>query len=295
MRRPLMSLILALAAATPALAGQSLESQVATARAAAAEFADWRVAKREGWRSFGGDEPLMGQHWYHPEGPDYVTGDRIDPARPSNLMYSDIAGERRLVALSYNVRIAPGEPMPEGFAGSQDRWHVHDMTAALHAATETRPVLGWLERGWLERDGASDGRTRLAMVHLWLIPNPMGRFAAHNPALAYLDLGLPADWARGVDLDTARGVALATPEGCEEALGGKLWVAAVPGETRRALDNACAQLADYVRKGLEEDRARLNARGKAAWDRLEDELDARLTPAQTARIAAMTEHGHGGH
>ena len=283
-----------MAGAAPAVA-QSLDAQIAAARDAATRYSDIRVARRDGWKSFGGDEPLMGQHWHHPDGPDYVTGQAIDPRRPSNLMYSDIDGAQRLVALSYNVRIAPGDPLPAGFSGASDKWHVHDLSKAVEAATRDRPVLRWLGRGWLDREiAAKDGRTRLAMVHLWLIPNPAGPFASHNPALAYLDLGLPADWAR--DMAAARGVALAGRDGCDEALGGKLWIANVPRAALRRLEGVCMQLADYVRGGLAEPRDAFNARARGAWARMEAELKAVLTSEQKARIAAITEHGdHGSH
>lgn len=31
---------------------------------------DFAVAERDGWKKFGGDEPLMGEHWLLPGGPD---------------------------------------------------------------------------------------------------------------------------------------------------------------------------------------------------------------------------------
>lgn len=288
--------LVALAGASGAPAA-SLDEQVAAARAAAAPFWDYRVARDAGWRPFGGDEPLMGQHWYHPDGPDYVSGGPFDPARPSNLMYARIGGTMQLVALSYNVRIAPGEPVPDGFSGSRDAWHAHDFDAALDAALQDRPLLGWLAQGWFEREIADrDGKTRLAMVHLWLMPNPDGRFASHNRLLAYMDLGLPTAWAEGASMAAARGLALASDTGCEDALSGQFWVANVGGAQERGLMETCAGIAAWVREGLLQGRAEANRRGERAWAQLEAELDARLTGTQKARIAAMTEHGeHDGH
>lgn len=297
-RITVLAITAAAAHALPSPAGAgTLDRQLAAAYEAARPFADYRVARAEGWEAFGGDEPLMGQHWYHPEGPDFVSGDPFDPARPSNLMYARIGNTMQLVALSYNVRIAPGEPVPEGFAGRSDVWHVHDARAFLDAALQDRPLLGWLAEGWFEDNIAGrDGRTRLAMVHLWLIPNPDGRFAAHNRLLAYMDLGLPTDWARGASMEAARGLALASDTGCEDALGGQFWVANVRGAVQRDLMATCADLAAWVRAGLPGGKAEANGRGERAWSEMRAALDARLTPAQKARIAAITEHGeHTGH
>ena len=79
-----------------------LAGQLAVLRAAVARYADFEVAKREGWKKFGGkgEGPLMGEHWYLPPergGPDYLSGQPIDFSRPSNLIYAEIGGRRQLV------------------------------------------------------------------------------------------------------------------------------------------------------------------------------------------------------
>ncbi|MDX8352358.1 hypothetical protein [Cognatiyoonia sp. IB215182] len=272
--------------------GQSLESQLATARQAAEPYMNIDTARRDGWRPFGGDEPLMGQHWHQRGGVDYASGAPIDPRRPSNLLYTDLGGQMQLVALSYNVRIAPGEPVPEGFVGSSDEWHVHDVAAFIAAAGADRPLLRGLAQGWLDREIAQrDGKTRLAMVHLWLIPNPDGVFASHNRTLAYLDLGLPAAWANGAPMASARGLALAGPNGCDEALEGRLWVANVDRSTARRLMQGCEQMADFVQEGLPGDMATTNARAASAWMSFDRFLQDTLTADQKRRIAAIAEHG----
>jgi hypothetical protein len=200
-----------------------------------------------------------------------------------------------LTGVAYVVRLAPGEPLPEGFAGASDRWHVHDAEAAIEAATEERPILRWLARGWLDRHwrAEGDGRTRLAMVHVWTgVENPDGVFADHNRRLPFLKLGLPVEWAEGVSLGAARGVNLATRDGCEDALGGRLWVAGTGWRDRRRLMAACEHEAAGVRAALDGGRKALIERAGVAWSEIERLLDETLTPEEKRRIDAMVEHGH---
>lgn len=304
-RLPARASALALALALAGTGGAAGErdpgpaaAELATVRAALARYADFAVAEAEGWRPFGGDEPLMGQHFFHPDGPDYVHGDPLDYARPSNLMYTEMDGRMVLTGASFNVRLGPGEPVPEGFPGDADVWHVHDFEAAIAAATEERPVLRWLAGWWL--DGpfgeGGDGRMRLAMVHVWFEPpNPDGPFADHNRLLPYLELGLPLEHAEGASLAAARGLALATPDGCENALAGRLWIADVSWRVGREIMRGCEAAAARAAVALGEPAAALNAAGEAAWAEVSALLDARLTGDQKRRIEAMVEHGsHGG-
>ncbi|MEL6207307.1 MAG: hypothetical protein AAFR47_18625 [Pseudomonadota bacterium] len=279
--------------AAPSLAapGQTMAAQIAAAEAAAAQFADLRAARRAGWRPFGGEAALMGRHFNHPRGPDYVHGDRIDFAKPSNLVYAKIGGRDRLVALAYVVRIAPGEPLPEGFAGRQDIWHVHNGTRFLSAIRETKPLAGAVAGRWFtDQIVQKDGRTNLAMVHLWLIPNPKGRFASHNPTLAYLDLGLPPQRAR--DMDTARGLALIPRRGCDTALDAELWLSGASGSKARQIKSICRSIAADLRRGGQSLSA-LEASAREGWQRLEMTRDLSLTPAERRRMGAFVEDGPG--
>jgi hypothetical protein len=265
---------------------------------AIAPYHDFDVAKREGWKKFGGDEPLMGEHWHHPKGPDYVGSNAdLDFTRPSNLMYTNIGGKQVLTGVTFNVRLADGEAVPEGFAGKADRWHVHDMLRAIEAALKDRPFLRWLANSWIDatyRDKGDD-RGRLAMVHVWLgVENPDGIFADHNRVVPYLKLGLPASHADGASMAAAHGLALATDTGCADTVDGKIWIANVPNKTAKALRSACRAEAAIVQQELRSSPARLNAAAEAAWRRFDAKWQAALTPEQHHRIAQMTEHG-GGH
>ena len=262
---------------------------------AIAPYHDFAVAEREGWKKFGGDEPLMGEHWYHPKGPDYVGSDpKLDFTRPSNLMYTTINGKRVLTGVTFNVRLGDDERVPEGFSGNADRWHVHDMLRAIEAALKDRPFLRWLANGWIDANyrDKGDDRGRLAMVHVWLgVENPDGIFADHNRMVPYLKLGLPASHAKGASMAAAHGLALATDTGCADTVDGKIWIANVPKKSAKALRTACEAEAATVRKDLRATPARLNAVAESAWKRFDAKWQAALTPEQHHRIAQMTEHG----
>ena len=269
------------------------EAQIAEVRAALARYRDIEVAKREGWKPFGDDGPLMGQHWHQQGGPDYVHGDTLDFSRPSNLMYTRINGEMVLTGAAFAVRIGSHEPVPEGFAGDEDRWHVHDMVAAVGAATEDRPFLGWLAKGWLDANYRSKGdqRGRLAMVHTWVtLPNPDGVFADYNRLIPYLALGLPASFADGASEAAARGLALATERGCERLLDGRLWIANASRAQKRRLLQSCESAARSLRPAFSAGKVAINEAGERAWSEFDRVYQAELTPDQKRRIEAMTEH-----
>mgnify|MGYP001794810341 CR=1 FL=1 len=284
-------LVAALMLGAPATA-QTLDTQIAQAEAAAARYTEFRTARRDGWRPFGGEAPLMGRHYQLRNGPDYVTGDAIDFSRPSNLVYATINGRRTLVALAYIVRKRPDEPLPQGFATREDIWHIHDGERFLSAIQETKPLAGALAGRWFnDQIVQKDGRTQLSMVHYWLIPNPKGRFASHNPTLAYRDLNLPVSWA--TDMEAARGIALAQANGCDEALDAELWVSGASRATIRNIKSTCRGIARQVREQLGGSRDEVQAFARAAWRGLEDARYFALTPDERRRMTAFVEDGPG--
>ena len=291
----LVVLALASTAAAQPL-GDRTRAQLDAVADAVAPYRDFEVAKARGWKQFGGeDTPLMGEHWVQDGGPDYVAGDRFDFSRPSNLMYTDIGGKKVLTGVAFTVRLAPGDAVPEGFAGAADRWHVHDFERAIGAALVDRPILRWLANAWLDANYRSKGddRGRIAMVHAWVtLPNPDGVFADYNRTLPYLKLGLPARFAEGASIEAANGLDLVTPAGCKNALEGGLWIANVKRDAAKQLRNACADAAAHVREGVSSrEPRRINAMAEHGWMMFEAARDKLLTPEQQGRIAAVTEHG----
>ena len=286
--------VLAAALLLPAAAPAS-DAQIEAARAAAAPYGELAAAKRAGWRPFGDAAPLMGRHYFHPSNPDYLPGEAVDPARPSNLLYAELGGRQVLVGLAFNWRLGAGDGLPEGFAGARDVFHVHDVARFVAAVTEDRPLLRAAARLFVapQFDG-DDGvrRDRLAMVHVWTIPNPDGPFSSHNRALPFLRLGLPYEWALGTSDEAALGLALATADGCEAEAGVKAWVGNLPRGAKRDLMAACERSAAHVRARLGRREAALRA-GEEAWLAYAYERRMLLTPDQKRRIGAIAEPGPG--
>lgn len=284
--------LLAFTLALPAQA-QTLQQQFDQINAVAQKYADLRAARREGWRPFGGEVPLMGRHYQNKKlSPDLSVKDRIDFAKPANLVYATINGRQKLVALAYVVRRQPGEPMPVGFATSRDVWHVHDAAKILGALSESRPLIGAIGSRWFNRNiRQGDGRSEITMVHVWLIDNPKGRFASHNPRLAYLDLGLPDQ--RANDFDTARGLALLQKNGCGNALDAHLWLAGASFRKSRQIKSACRDIAAEIRAAAPSGIKTLEKTAKVGWRRLEDIQFMTLSDAERKRISALVEPGPG--
>ncbi|MEM1382379.1 MAG: hypothetical protein AAGG06_01920 [Pseudomonadota bacterium] len=294
MRTLLAAMILTLAGAMPAGAAEGWRSsqarQIAEIHAAVAKYRDFAAAKAEGWRLFGGAVPLMGEHWSLRGSQPPVTGEAIDFSRPHNLMYREIGGDKVLVGVAYLVRIAELDPLPEGFAGPEDRWHVHNLDVILAALREVRPLAAWLGGGVVDRWIAPDGRRRLAMVHVWLDGrNPDGDFADRDRSLPYLRLGMPMGAWDGHEIETAYGLSLASAEGCDETLRGKLWLAAPSRSTRRAAFAACERAAEDVRTALAGPHEAMPGSVAQVWRRLRAEMDLLFTKREKDRMASLVE------
>lgn len=269
-----------------------MDRQIGEARQATQKYASFQFARKEGWKPFGADVPLMGQHFQLRNGPDYVFGDQLDFSRPSNLVYAEIRGRKELVALAYVVRKRPDEPLPAGFAGEEDIWHVHDGRRFLAALSETRPFVGRLAGRWFQNKVThNDGRIQLAMVHLWLVPNPKGQFASHNPRLPYLDLGLPDN--RAGDTRAARGLALAQRDGCSRTLDAELNLSGASRRTKRNIKRACQSLSRQVVSALQAGRPNFGSVASQAWEDLALTVQTQLTPDEFRRSKAFVEDGPG--
>lgn len=268
-----------------------LQAQLEDVRKATARFRDHEVAFREGYRLFGQDGPLMGEHWYHPG----LVLRPFDLERPSTLMYMKLNGVRTLIAVAYTIYRRPDEPMPEGFAGDADRWHVHDIEKITRVLMETHPMLEWIGEHLIRQGkvGGGQGRTHLTMLHTWVwIENPDGVFADHNRALAYLRLGLPASYANGGTMAAAKALGLAVPNGCAIHLSGLKWIAGLYPDQETSIQEACDEAVAGVRSAIDAKLppGRLNLSAFIVWRQFEAAQNRILTERQKARLAAMTDH-----
>jgi hypothetical protein len=271
-----------------------LAAQVAAVRAATARYRDHANAVADGYRRFGQESPLMGEHWYRPD----MVGRPLDLDHPSTLQYANIGGRKVLAGVAYTVYRHPGDPVPAGFAGSADAWHTHDMAHLADAATEDRPLLHRIVQRRI-RNGrvGPDGRSLLTMVHAWVwLDNPNGMFAQEHRALPYLRAGLPAAWANGAGDDAAQGVALLADGACAAEVKRTSQLARTDGAQNRLLASVCDQQAAQVRAALarRRDAASLNAAAARAWSGYETARDRILRPDQRARmrriLGAAVEH-----
>lgn len=278
-------------AASPA----SVDAEVERVRQATARYRDIDVARREGYRLFGMEGPLMGEHWYLPD----AVRRPLDMARPSTLQYATIGGEKVLVGVAYTYYRRPDEPVPEGFAGAGDVWHTHDVTRLARAATAERPLLRAIVDRRIRRGrvGAGNGRTLLTMVHAWVwSENPDGMFAQSHRGLPYLRAGLPASHAAGASENAAMGVSLLSAEGCAGEVRRTDRLAGLSRGQSRDLRLACDRQADAVRASRTASAATLNAAAERAWTAYLAERGRILRPEQAARMQrvmdAAMEPGH---
>jgi hypothetical protein len=272
-------------------APKELNAQIASVRAATERYRDFENAKRDGYKLFGKEGPLMGEHWYHPA----IVKEPLDLERPSTLQYAIINGQRELVGVAYTVYNRPGEPLPEGFAGSKDHWHVHDVNKIARAVTEDRPFLRWIvdQRIAKGKTGAGDGRTHLTMLHAWIwSDNPEGMFALEHKALPYLRAGLPTQYAQHADAFAPYGVTLLDRRGCDWELGKIKLLARPTRDQHQKLARACAAATEQVRNS---DTARLNDVASRAWQDYLKVRDATLNAEQKARLGISIEQQHQHH
>ncbi|HET7231012.1 MAG TPA: hypothetical protein VFJ16_13460 [Longimicrobium sp.] len=282
------------AAPMPTRDSAALAEQVAAVRAATARYRDHANAVADGYRRFGQEGPLMGEHWYRRD----LVGRPLDLAHPSTLQYANIGGQKVLAGVAYTVYRRPGDPVPAGFAGSADAWHTHDIAHLAAAATEDRPLLhGIVERRIRRGKVGPDGRTLLTMVHAWVwLPNPDGLFAQEHRALPYLRADLPAAWATGAGDDAAQGIALLAPGACSAEVKRTEMLARTDGRQERLLSSACEQQAAQLRAALpRRDAGHVNAAAARAWTAYESSRARILTAGQLARMqrimGATMEHG----
>ncbi|HEY8544112.1 MAG TPA: hypothetical protein VIL36_03660 [Acidimicrobiales bacterium] len=150
-----------------------------------AELADQAVeayptvadAEAAGWRRITPYVPCIAAHYLKSE----ALANPFDPAEPEILLYAGTEPDSPIVGLSY-LQFSDGEP--EGFAGPNDPWHVHESLCLGGGG-----VLG--DTGTSDEDcEARGGRNvplgNLWMTHMWNVPgwdSYWGLFSSEHPDL----------------------------------------------------------------------------------------------------------------
>jgi hypothetical protein len=119
--------------------------------------------------------PTMGVHWVSRQ--QMMNGRQTDRTKPSQLMFSKIAGKDSLVGIAYGYITADNDTVRPVLFDGAPSWHEH-------------------------KDLAPDGLT-LVMLHVWFVPSPDGAFAGTNPNLPFWALGLAAPSAARMANDAA--------------------------------------------------------------------------------------------
>lgn len=135
--------------------------------------------------TFGPDDYLSPDYDPHnPTFPGTRIDDVFDPRRPEFLQYGGNGDNAELVGMSWYVRTDDGMP-PEGFAGDNDWWHVHQSLCHLES---TFMVVG---EDMSDAQCESIGGINLYlddywMVHAWIVPgweHEPDVFINHHPCL----------------------------------------------------------------------------------------------------------------
>jgi hypothetical protein len=148
----------------------------------AERWADYDIVVASGWTSFG--DALSG--FEHVINTDLIDdGYLLDPTRPESIVYRVNGRAREFAALMF---LAPsGKTLDDSdlldYGGRLMQWHNHSDMCMLYLPGNPVPSIG----GFVRPDGgcdvagaepAKDANAINAMVHVWVVANPCGPFAA---------------------------------------------------------------------------------------------------------------------
>jgi hypothetical protein len=153
--------------------------QVKASNAVVAKYPTVADAEAGGWRRVTPYVPCIAAH-YLKSG---ALTNPFDLSEPEILLYDGTKPDSKIVGLSYLAFTSPGKP-PEGFAGENDPWHVHE-----YLCIGDRGVLGDAnvsEADCKERGGERQKLNNLFMMHMWNVPgweSRWGLFSSEHPDL----------------------------------------------------------------------------------------------------------------
>ena len=153
--------------------------QVAQSNAAVAKYATVADAEAGGWRRITPYVPCIAAH-YLKSG---ALTNPFDPTEPEILLYDGTKPDSKIVGLSY-LQFAGEDKAPEGFAGANDPWHVHEYLCVGRGG-----VLGDAnvsEADCKARGGERQRLNNLWMTHMWNVAgwdSRWGLFSSEHPDL----------------------------------------------------------------------------------------------------------------
>jgi hypothetical protein len=157
-----------------------LAQQLSIAHQVTVDFPTVASAQAAGYRMTTGYVPCIGAHYINAR---YLRA--FDPAKPAMLLYDGTTPDSKIVGLSYAQM--SGKAAPDGFAGTNDLWHRHNLNGGL--CIRAGVVVGAESVSPTEckaRGGLKVPLDSLWMMHAWVAdgwPSSWGIFSAEHPDL----------------------------------------------------------------------------------------------------------------
>jgi len=130
-------------------------------------------AMAAGYRSIG--DALTGDEHYV-KWADVDDGHILDPTRPESLVYEYRNGKQQVVAAMYMLPFGSRFTDAPDVGGALTQWHVHEDICLTDNATQ-KTLAGFVAVNGQCRPGTSKAGA-MPMLHVWVVPNPCGPFAA---------------------------------------------------------------------------------------------------------------------
>jgi len=158
-----------------------LEQQLSEAHAVTLEYPTVASAEAAGYHMTTTYVPCIGAHYINPA---YLIG-QFDVAHPAMLLYDGTQPDAKIIGLSYASM--SGEKPPDGFAGSNDIWHQHNLNGGLCLKGTVVVGAESVSKSECEaRGGHKVALNSLWMMHAWVAdgwPSSWGVFSAEHPDL----------------------------------------------------------------------------------------------------------------
>ena len=164
---------------TPLTAAERVEfaEQARQAEVPVQKYPTVAAAEAAGWHRITGYVPCIAAHYIKSP----ALTNPSDPTEPEILLYEGTEPDSKIVGLSY-LQLSDTEP--EGFAGKNDPWHVHESLCIGEAGVVGDT--GTTDEACAERGGRNIPLGNLWMTHMWNVPgwdSRWGLFSSEHPDL----------------------------------------------------------------------------------------------------------------